>query len=259
MADLLVGPVADVEGAVGADFLGDGDEVHVVGAHEIGGVFADVGAAFGVGVVGDEAMAVEVAEEELVAVGGGEEVALVDGEAAVGVAAAEGVGVVVGEAGAGGFVEVDVGAQAAGVVGVVGDGLDVFVGVRVEVLAGLALVAAAGDDVVEVGDDAGGDEPFAMLVVVEAPGVAGAVGEDFEFVADGVVAPDAGVEGLAFGVGGAGFADAAVGEDAVATVEPAVGAPDEGVEGFVGVLGAPAVEEGVGLKREAGDLRKTFV
>jgi hypothetical protein len=89
VADLLVAPVADVEGAVGADLLRDGDEVHVVRAQEVGAVFADVGAGVRVGVVRDEAMAVEVAEEELVAIRRREEAALINGEAAVRVAAAE--------------------------------------------------------------------------------------------------------------------------------------------------------------------------
>ena len=58
-----------------------------------------------------------------------------------------------------------------------------------------------------------------------------------------VVAPDAGVDLRPLVGRGARLADARVGEDAVAAVEPAVGAPDEGVESFVGVLPAPAVEE----------------
>jgi hypothetical protein len=98
-------------------------------AQEVGAVFADVGAAVRIGVVRDEAMAVEVAEEELVAIRRREEAALVDGEAAVRVTAAEGVGVVVHHACAGGFVEADIGSRIAGVVRVVGDGLDVLVGV----------------------------------------------------------------------------------------------------------------------------------
>ena len=131
----------------------------------------------------------------------------------------------------------------AGVVAVVGDGLDVVVGVGVEVLAGLPLVAGAGNDVKDVRDDAGGGEEVAILVVVEAPGVAGAVGKDFELVPDGVIAPDAGVERDALVGRRARLADFAVREDAVAAVEPAVGSPDEAVERFVRVFVAPAVEQ----------------
>ena len=162
--------------------------------------------------------------------------ALIDHAAGVGVAAAERVGL---EAVA------DV-PLVAGVVPVVGDGFDVVIGVRVEVQAALPLVAGTRNDVQEVGDDAGGGEEVAVLVVVEAPGVGGAVGIDFELVADGVITPDAGVERDSLVGGGARLADFAVREDAVTAVEPAVGAPDEAVERFVGVFVAESVEEDSG-------------
>ena len=56
----------------------------------------------------------------------------------------------------------------------------VAVGVRVRVFAVHPLIPPAGDDVPEVVDHAVGDEEFAVLVPVEAPGVGGAGGEDFE-------------------------------------------------------------------------------
>jgi hypothetical protein len=58
------------------------------------------------------------------------------------------------------------GPRIACVVCVVGDGLDVLVRVRIEVLPGLPLVTSAGDDVVEMRNDARRDEPLAMLVVI---------------------------------------------------------------------------------------------
>src|SRR5690606_12285063 len=101
-----------------------------------------------------------------------------------------------------------------------------------------------------------GHEDLAVLVVIEAPLVAAAFGEDFEFVANGMITPDAGAE---FGsaikikirskirifdlIGGARFADAGVVEDALVSVEPAVGTPHEAVETFVGVLVAETIEE----------------
>ena len=124
---------------------------------------------------------------------------------------------------------------------VVGYGLDVLIGVGVEVLPGLPVIPPAGDDVVEVRYDARGDEPLAMLVVIETPGIAGAMREDLKLMAHRMIAPDTGIDGLAMVIGGAGLANAAVREDAVAAVEPAVWAPNEAVERFVGILGAPAV------------------
>ena len=97
--------------------------------------------------------------------------ALVDHQAAVGVAAAGAVGAAV--------AAVRVRAVP---VQVVGDGLDVVVGVRVEVRARLPLIAAALDDVEGVRNDAGLDEGLAVVVEVEAPRIARAVGEDLEDV-----------------------------------------------------------------------------
>ncbi len=62
----------------------------------------------------------------------------------------------------------------------------------------------------------------------------------------GMVAPDARVDRDALVARGAGLTDAGVGEDAVAAVEPAVGAPGEAVERFVGVVLSPAVEQDLG-------------
>src|SRR5213075_2652505 len=109
-----------------------------------------------------------IVHEDGAAVFFGPGTALIDHAAGVGVAAAERVG----------LAAVAVVPLVAGVVAVVGDGFDVVVGVGVEVQAALPLVAGAGNDVKEVGDDAGGGEEVAVLVVVEAPGVAGAVGKD---------------------------------------------------------------------------------
>src|SRR5205823_384744 len=73
-----------------------------------------------------------------------------------------------------------------------------------------------------------------------------AVGEDLEDMAGRVIAPDAGVDRHAPGVGRAGLADARVGEDAMTAIKPAVGPPGERVERLVGVLVAPAVEQYLG-------------
>src|SRR5205085_8150284 len=128
--------------------------------------------------------AVDVVREDGAAVFFGPGPALIDHAAGVGVAAAERVG----------LQAVAVVPLVAGVVAMVGDRLDVVVGVGVEVLAGLPLVAGAGNDVKDVRDYAGGGEEVAVLVVVEAPGVARAVGKDLELVPHRMIAPDAGVK-----------------------------------------------------------------
>ena len=79
-------------------------------------------------------------------------------------------------------------------VAMIGDGLDVAVDVRVEVLAALAMVDAAGDHVPEVRDHARADEQLSLRVVVDAPRVAEAVRDDLEHVLRRVVPPDAAVD-----------------------------------------------------------------
>ena len=60
-------------------------------------------------------------------------------------------------------------------------------------------------------------------------------------------APDPGVEIDTFVFGSARLSNEGVGENALATVEPAVGSPDETVERFVSVMHAPAVEKNFGF------------
>ena len=128
-------------------------------------------------------------------------------------------------------------------VGVVADRLDGGIGVGVEVGSGLFVINSALDDVEEMGDNAAGGEAMADIIEVEAPGIGETAGEDFERLRFRVEAPNAGIEIEAVFFRCAGFTDERVGKDALATIEPAVGSPDEGVEGFVSILDAPAVEE----------------
>src|SRR5690606_15549312 len=113
-------------------------------------------------------------------------------------------------------------AHVADVVGVVGDGLDVLEGPGIEMLPGLTVVTSALGKMVEVGNDAGGYKEVAAFVKVDPPGIAGAVRVDFELLADRMIAPEARVDGNALLVRSAGASDPGMGEDAVATVEPAV-------------------------------------
>jgi hypothetical protein len=62
-------------------------------------------------------------------------------------------------------------ADVTGVVEVISDGFDIVEYVAVEVFSCLALVVCTLDDVVEVWDDASGDEGLAMVIEVYPPGV----------------------------------------------------------------------------------------
>ena len=65
---------------------------------------------------------------------------------------------------------------------VIGDRDDVAIGVRVEVLSALSLVPRALDDVIQVRNHAGRDECLAVVVEVDTPRIARAVGEHFELM-----------------------------------------------------------------------------
>jgi len=224
--DLTIGSVAQVE------HLGP----FVVGEEEVGCGVADVTGAARGEEIHIEARAVDVVHDELVAVFGGPVIGEIDHGPGVGVAPPCSAG-----GGSIGIVPL-----VADPVTMFGDGGDIGVGVGVEVLAPLTMVARSLNDVEEVGDDAACEEGLSVVVEIDAPGIAGAVSKDFELMSLGVIAPDACVEGDALIVGGTGFPDAGVSEDAVATVEPAIGSPDEGVQCFVGVFESPAIEEDFG-------------
>src|SRR5581483_847437 len=67
--------------------------------------------------------------------------------------------------------------------------------------------------------------------------------ENLEDMPGRMVAPDAGIDRDTLLVGRAGLADARMGEDTVAAVQPAIRSPAEGVERLVRVLVVPAVEQ----------------
>ena len=182
-----VGPVDDVDRAVGAVVEVDAAEPGVGGLGDVGLVAGDVAAAFAVEPIDVDAAAVEVEGEELAAIFGGPVVAEIDAGAAVGVAAAELVDGVV--------LERFFPAAAGVVVKMVGVGVDRVIDAAVGTDRGAAGVVSAGDEVKEVAGDGVGDEGFAVFVPVHAPGIGEAVAEDFENFARRMIAPDAAVDG----------------------------------------------------------------
>ena len=204
---------------------------------------ADETAAGGLDLVRDQAMAVQIAEDQHAAVGFGEIIPVIDGEARVRVTAADRVGRL------GNLQRVRLMDTAARVVRMVGNRLDVVVGKRIKVLAGLTLVAGAGENMIEVRNHAGRVEELAARIVIQTPRIARAFGEDLENMASRMKAPDTGVDLHALRVGSARLTHDRVGEDAVVAVEPAIGTPDEAIERLVRVLETPAIEQHDGLAR----------
>ena len=126
---------------------------------------------------------------------------------------------------------------------VVRNGHEIIVDIRVEMLTRLSEVGPTLDNMVKVGNHAGRREPIPILVEVEAPRIANPVGEDFEFMLRGVIAPDARIDRITLGVGRPRLADARMREDAVTSIEPAIGSPGKAIERFVRILVAPAIEQ----------------
>src|SRR5205823_6941976 len=132
-----------------------------------------------------------------------------------------------------------------------------FLAIEVEMLAALPLEASALNHVPEMRDHARLDETLAVFIEVNAPRIARAFCKHFENMLGGMIPPHAGVHALAFFLRRAGFADERRAKHAVATVEPAIGSPGEGVQRFVRVgVVIPAVEENL---RIAGGFRRVAV
>ena len=62
------------------------------------------------------------------------------------------------------------------------DGLDVVIGMGIEMFAGLPLITAALNDVKKVRNHAGRAKCLTEIVEIDSPGIARAVGENFEDV-----------------------------------------------------------------------------
>src|SRR5262245_356032 len=137
----------------------------------------------------------DVIHEELATILLGPIVLLINQHAGVGVTATRGCGT--GIAG--------VRTLVADPVDVVGEGLDVVVNVGVEVRASLPVKTAALNHVEEMRNNAGFDDALAVFIEVNAPGIAGAFGEQFENVFGGMITPDAGIQACALAVRRAGF------------------------------------------------------
>ena len=108
-----------------------------------------------------------------------------------------------------------------------------------------ALVTRAGQGVPEVADDGVDEKELAVFVPVVSPRIGGAVADDLKCFARGMITPNTAAERCALGFGRTGPADFGAGaEDAVPTVEPAVGPPAQAVDDVVAhLVGIEAVED----------------
>ncbi len=241
MAGVAVVPVNEEDFARGSAAQRDAAIPRIVREHQIRRMRADVGRTLARHAVLVDPVAVDVVEQNRVAIFGRERGSAVDQRAAMRVSAAGRVGAGVGDRAV--TTPPSVVADVSRIVRMIGDAADLDPRIGIEMSSALPLIATARHHVPKVGDHAGGDESLAAVVKVHSPRVAGAPREDLEVESLRMQPPHTSVERHARFVGSARLADFAVREDAVGSVEPAVRTPDEGVERFVRVFVAPAVEE----------------
>src|SRR5687767_4205771 len=92
----------------------------------------------------------------------------------------------------------------------IGDGFDFAIRVRIERGTGLPFVTGAVDHVEEMRNDAGFNMGLTIFVEVDAPGIAGAFGENFKDLAGRMITENSGVDAGAVLVRGARLADVRV-------------------------------------------------
>src|SRR2546423_13044753 len=96
-------------------------------------------------------------------------------------------------------------------------------------------IRAAWNHVKSMGDHAGGQECLTMDVKVQAPGIAGPLRKNVEFLGGIVVSPHRRVH--------PNFADFGLGEDAVQPIKQAVRSPLKSVQRFMRVLTAESRQQ----------------
>ena len=225
-------PVTHEHAAVRPVADGDGAEPRIVREEKIPAVLRDVAGAAAREFVVEQAVAVEVAHHDPVAVGGGPVVSEVDHRPRVRVTAPE---FILAAAGLAPMLRIPM--------QMIGGLIEKLIDVRIKILAEHPLVMRARHDVPEMSDDVIREERLAVVIPIEAPRIRRAGGHDFKNLFHRMIAPDGATELHALVLRCAGPANERVCGDAVASVEPAVRPPREAVHHVVAGLERPAVED----------------
>src|SRR5262245_31152425 len=91
------------------------------------------------------------------------------------------------------------------------------------------------------------EKGLTIVVPIEPPWIGGAVGDHFEILAYGVIAPDRTIQQGAFVVGRARFTYERIVENAMPPVEPAIGPPGQSIDHVVAGFERPAIQNHFGL------------
>ena len=123
------------------------------------------------------------------------------------------------------------------------NGLDIVIRMWIEMVTSLANVTSAIDHVIEMRNNARGNERITIIIKVDAPRVACTMSENFKHMFGGMITPHARIEGLTFFRLATRLAHQRMCENPMATVQPSVRSPNKGVECFVCILISPAIEQ----------------
>ena len=213
--DFGVMPIEHISRAIGSDLHAETYPRIVIGEERFIAMMTDEARAAGLEDVCDHIMLVDVRHEDAVAVFFRELIREVDARTAM-----------------------------RGAMAMIGDGLDIIEDVRIDVAAALTVIDAAGDDMPEMRDHAGGDEDLAVVIKVHSPRIAEAVRDDFKAVLRWMVTPNTTINVLTIFDRNLGRERIALVEDfaaigrlahgracgeALAAVEPAIGSPIEAI------------------------------
>jgi hypothetical protein len=125
--------------------------------------------------------------------------------------------------------QIKTGPAMGGLMGMVSDGLDVVIDVRVHVLPALLVIDATLNDMKEVRNYATGGKPLAHVIEVKTPRVGQSCGKDFEFLGLRMKAPDATVYELTVFLVRTRLANLRFSEYPMAPVKPTIRSPDKTV------------------------------
>ena len=128
-----------------------------------------------------------------------------------------------------------------GQMGVIADGFNIVVNVRVHMRPTLFVINASLNDMEQMWDHAARREPLSVIVEIESPWVGKAACEDFKPFFLRLVTPDTAINKLPIFWRDPRLPDERLGKHALASVQPTVGSPNKTVECFVSIIDSPAV------------------
>ena len=206
-------PIEDINGTFRAYLNTKANQCHVVGRQKIVPVLPNKTRSIGDHYIRQHGMFVDVAHEQPAVVFFGESICQVESRTTMG-----------------------------GQMGVIANRLNVIVNMWVEMRPALLVVNSPLNHVKQMRNDATGSETLALIIEIKTPRIGQTASKYFKRPTRRVVTPNATIDELAVFFLLPRFTNMRHGENAVASVQPAVGAPDKTVQRFMPVVDPPAVQ-----------------